>query len=76
MFIFIKTMTGKTIGLDLEPSCSVDHLMARICDKEGIPPEHQKLIYDGKQLEEGFLISDYGVHNEVTIHLGVIMDGG
>lgn len=76
MQLFVKTLTGKTVTIDVEEGESIEDVKAKIAEKEGIPPEQQRLIFGGQQLQDGKTIDDYDVGDDSTLHLVLRLRGG
>ena len=76
MQVFVKTLTGKTISVDVEPDESVESLKAKISEKEGVPVDQQRIIFGGKQLDALKSLSDYDIDDDSTLHLVLRLRGG
>jgi ubiquitin len=76
MQLFVKTLTGKTVTIDVEEGESIEDVKAKISEKEGIPPEQQRLIFGGQQLQDAKTLQDYDVGDDATLHLVLRLRGG
>ena len=76
MQVFVKTLVGKTIALEVEPGETIASLKSKLADKGGVPAEKQRLVFQSKQLDDERTVSDYGIQKESTLHLLLRLRGG
>lgn len=74
MHLLVKTLGGKTINLEVDSSDSISEIKAKIQDKEGIPPEQQRLTFSGRRLEDENTLADYNIQKELTLHFVLRLD--